>query len=271
MKKFYILALLLVALTNRALAEVVITRAPPAQEKKRGSAILPGLGKLSVDSKLSRGSVIRTNGDGTETVLISSRFPNRIATPFNNPRVIGKTNAEVVKDGTNLFISPPKGDAPFAIFVTGSNPGDPVISLTMMPKDIPAQIISLQLDSAQGATRKAPRVEGYSQQILDLMRAVATGKTPEGYSEALMPNFVAREPQNGLNILPVARYSGSSLDIYKYKVESDKDIELSETSFYQKGVRAVSIFPNVVLHKGESTNVFVLADKSILDGEENAR
>jgi len=240
------------------------------QVKKRRTTALPGVG--GVNKRLTRSSVIRTNGDGTDNVLISSRFPNRIATPFANPRVIGKTNAQVVRDGSSLFISPPKKDEPFTIFVTGSNAGDAVISLTLIPKDIPSQVVALQIDSTQGGTSKAPRVEGYTQQVVDLLRTVAAGKTPAGYAEGIMPNFVGRSKNERLVILPVTRYSGSNLDIYKYKVEnSHKSIELSETSFYQKGVRAVSIFPNIVLNKGESTFVYVLADKTLLDGESDGQ
>lgn len=240
------------------------------QPKKR-HVTLPGVGKLTVDARLTHASVIRTTGDGTETVLISSRFPNRLATPFEVPRVIGKTTAEVVKDGTSLFISP-TGDEPFSIFVSGSNPGDPVISLTLIPKDIPSQILQLQIDSSQGVTRKAPKSASYTQQIVDLLRQVASGKVPEGYSEGVMPNFVARQVKNGLVILPVMRYSGTNLDIYKYKVENNQDdVELSETSFYQKGVKAVSIYPNLILRKGETTNIYVLADKSVLEGDQDGQ
>lgn len=240
--------------------------------KKRHVSLLPGIGKLTLSTKLTHSSVIRTTGDGTEAVLISSRFPNRIATPFDIPRVIGKTSAEIVKDGTSLFISSPKEEGPFVIFVTGSNAGDPVISLTLISKDIPSQTLQLQLDSAQGAVRKAPKVEGYTQQVVELLRQVAIGKAPEGFSEGVMPNFIAKEVKHGLTIMPMMRYSGSTFDIYKYKVENNQaKVELSESSFYQRGVRAVSIFPNVLLGKGESTNVYVLADKSILDGDDNGR
>lgn len=248
--------------------DVVAKIEPPVHKKKRA---LPGVGTLKVNSKLMHGSVVRSTGDGTEIVLISKRFPNRIATPFSKPRVVDSSNVNMQVDGSNIFISP-KDDEPFAIFVTGSGNTDPVISLTMVPKDIPSQTISLQVDSSQGSTRKGAKVDSYTQQIIDLLRTVASGRTPEGYSEGVMPNIVARQEQDGLIIIPVSRYSGSNLDIYKYRVENNKqEIELSETSFYQPGVRAVSIYPNAILRKGETTTVFVLADKSVIDGDNNGR
>lgn len=249
-------------------SDVVAKIEPPAPKKRR---TLPGVGTLKMNSKLMRGSVVRTTGDGTEIVLISKRFPNRIATPFSKPRVVDSSNVNMQVDGSNIFISP-KDDEPFAIFVTGSGNTDPVISLTMVPKDIPSQTISLQIDSSQGASRKGAKVESYTQQVIDLLRSVASGRTPDGYSKGVMPNIVARQEQDGLIIIPMTRYSGSTLDIYKYRVENNKqEIELSETSFYQPGVRAVSIYPNSILRKGESTTVFVLADKSVMDGEDNGR
>lgn len=242
------------------------TEPKPVIAPKKRRQPLPGLDtSKTVTSSFTKGSVIRTKGDGTEIVLISKKFPNRIATPFDNPRVIDKSKADIAKDGSSMFISP-TSDEPFVVYVTGAGSTDPVISLTLIPKDIPAQTISLQLDSDQHASPKKAVLEGYTQQIMDLLRTVAVGKTPEGFSEGLMPNFIGNVKEHGLMIIPVKRYSGSNLDIYKYKVENSlTTIELSETSFYRKGVRAVSITPNTILNKGESTFVYVLADKSLLD------
>lgn len=237
---------------------------------RRTNPPLPGVA-VGVRLPAKNSVVISTTGDGTETAYLSKRFPNRIATPFSTPRTIGNAPISKEIDGSNLFIVP-KNDQPFTIYITGTAANDPVISLTLIPKDIPAQTITVQLDSTQGLSQKNARVDSYTKQLVDLLKTVALGKTPEGYSEGAMPNLVVTQPQGGLVIIPLTRYSGSNLDIYKYKVENNQeDIELSETSFYQRGVRAVSIVPSVVLHKGESATVFVLADKTLLDGGNNGR
>lgn len=261
----------LLALIISALFTAEVTFAADTPIAKKRTVLLPGISKLPADTPPAKGSVIRTNGANTETAFISKQFTNRIATPFEHPRVIDQANANVTVDGSSIFVTA-KSDEPFALYVTGKSTGDAVISLTLIPKAIPAQILTLQLDSSQGALRKAGKIESYEQQLVEILKTAALGRTPDGFSEGLMPNFIARQNRHGLNIIPISRYSGASLDVYKYKVENNQsDIELSETAFWQKGVLAVSILPNMILRRGESTTVFVLADKSILDGASNAQ
>jgi conjugal transfer pilus assembly protein TraK len=198
--------------------------------------------------------------------MLSNRFSNRITTPFVAPRVIEKSAATIMQDGSNIFVSV-KGTDPIVIYITGDEAGDPVISLTIIPTDIPAQTVVLQLDIP--STARNQKTESYTQQIVDLLRQIGSGKTPEGYSEGRMPSFVGLAGQ--LNIKPAKRFSGSWMDIYHYVLQNDgtEVIELSETAFYKKGVRAVSIYPNLRVAPGEYTNIYVLADKSALDGAKN--
>lgn len=226
---------------------------------------LPGIA-AGVKVPVKNSVVIRTAGDGTEAAYLSKLFPNRIATPFASPRMIGNAPISKEIDGSNIFIVP-KSDKPFTVYITGSALNDPVVSLTLIPQDVPSQTITVQLDSTQGLAQKTSHVDSYTKNIVDLLKTAALGRTPEGYSEGSMPNIVVTHDQNQLVILPLTRLSGSTLDIYKYKVQNNQeDIELSETQFYRAGVRAVSIVPSVVLHKGESAMVYVLADKSLLEG-----
>lgn len=236
---------------------------------KKRPVNLPGVGSYVLDTKNSVNPiVVSASSDGTHVVMVSSRFPNRVATPFAAPRVIDSSNVDIVQDGSNIFLSP-RLNNPFVIYVTGSSAGDQVISLTIMPKDIPAQTIILQADIPAAARQQ--KTESYTQQIVGLLREVASGKSPEGYSEGKMPDAFAIAGE--LSVLPVKRYSGSWLDIYQYTVtnNSGQTIEMAESSFYRKGVRAVSIFPNLILAPGEFTKVYVLADKTALDGGQNGR
>lgn len=238
---------------------------PPVQPKRKTRPALPGIDTLrgKLNTKLSHANVISVSGDGTTNALVSSRFPNRIATPFAHPKIIDASSVVIQIDGSNIFLSP-KTEEPFAIYITGDGPGDQVISLTLLPKEIPAQTLILQLD-ADSSGRHATKPEGYTEQLVDLLRQVGSGKIPEGYSEGRMPNMMAK--QEGLTIVPEVRYSGSWLDVYRYRVENNQSatIELSETQFYQKGVKAVAITPNVILQQGDATTVYVVADKSVLD------
>jgi conjugal transfer pilus assembly protein TraK len=42
---------------------------------------------------------------------------------------------------------------------------------------------------------------------------------------------------------------------------------MDEQAFASDGVRAVAIFPNAILDKGQSTSVFVMADKAATGGK----
>lgn len=254
----------------KAAAQVAFTVAASTEmphPKKKHRPIMPGVETstgVKLNTRLSRANIIKVSGDGTEIALVSAKFPNRIATPFAHPKIIDASSVVMQIDGSNIYLSP-KGLKPFAIYITGDAPGDQVISMTLLPKEeIPAQTLILQLDTSSAAKR-VTKPEGYTQQLVDLLRQVGAGRIPEGYSESRMPNMLAK--QEGLLIVPEKRYSGSWLDIYRYRVQNNQSttIELSETQFYQKGVKAVAIFPNVTLRNGDETVVFVIADKSILD------
>jgi len=228
---------------------------------------MPGVGNYFLSEKnATPQAVVPSGNDGTRIVSMSNVFPNRVATPFAAPRALDNTNTDIHQDGSSLYIFP-KGTEPFVIYVTGADPGDQVISLTIIPKKIPAQTVVLQADT-QAAVRQQ-KTESYTQQLVDLLRRIAAGTTPEGFSKAAIASSVAIS--GDIHILPKERYSSTWLDVYRYTVinEGRSVIELSETSFYKKGVRAVSIYPNLTLAPSESTEVYVVADKTALDGGAN--
>jgi conjugal transfer pilus assembly protein TraK len=238
----------------------------PSQPLRPRAIPLPGVGKVDGDPRLLKANLVRVTGDGTEMVQISSVFQNRIATPFDAPRVIDSSDAQFKVDGSNIFITP-VSDRPIVIYVTGSDRGDPVVSITLTPNNhIPAQTIILQLDpSVAKQPEKQEKPASYEEKLRNLMRTVALGRAPEGYSESPVSNVVGR--MGPLAIAPQTRYSGTRLDVYTYRVENqgDKRIDLSESSFYQKGVRAVGLYPSSSLEKNESTYLYVVSDKSALE------
>lgn len=229
---------------------------------------LPGLGKVSGDPLLTKAVVLRVNGDGTEIVQISDQFQNRISTPFETPKVIDSSDTEFKIAGSNIFLSTPS-DHPVVIYVTGSERNDPVLSLTLVPKPIPAQTIILQLDPSI-AVQSSPKghhehkPETYEQHLSGLLRTLASGDTPEGFTTGNITNIVGRK--GPLIINPVSRYSNAYLDIFVYQAQNagTPTINLSETGFYQKGVRAVGMYPLSTLRHADKTYVYVISDKTAL-------
>lgn len=242
---------------------------PP--EAKPYEVTLPGLGKLNGDPMLMKAVVLRVNGDGTEVVQVSDQFQNRISTPFETPKVIDSSDTEFKISGSNIFLSTPS-DHPVVVYVTGSERNDPVLSLTLVPKPIPAQTIILQLDPSI-AVQSSPKghhehkPETYEQHLAGLLKTLASGDTPEGFTTGNIKNIVGRK--GPLIINPVSRYSNAYLDIFVYQAQNagPPTINLSETSFYQKGVRAVGMYPLSTLRHADKTYVYVISDKTALENK----
>lgn len=240
----------------------------PAQ-RPRPSVKLPGVGQIKGDDAMFNANVISVRPDRTEVVYISKNFPNRIATPFSVPKMIGADIQDLVTQvGSSLYVQPGVQN-PLGVFITGSSPGDPVISITLVPKDMPQQTVSLLLDSTTDAGKRPKSKDGsgdsYTNRLVNLLREVASGRAPAGFSEGALPNAIGR--MGNLLVMPEMRYSGHDMDIFKYRIENKgpSALEINEADFYQEGVLAVSAFPNVRLNPGGATFVFIVADKSAVE------
>lgn len=253
----------------------VATAAPaakaPALDEKLSQKVpaqpLPGLGTMPGEKQLSKSVVIRVQSDRNEIVYVSGTLPNRIATPFESPRLIDIQDVDFQTVGQNIFLLPKDPEKPVAVYITGSNANDPVVSMTLVPKNIPQQTIVLQLDApmAKGMSasdaEQPPTSDVYSERIRYVLRQVALNKAPEGFVEGALP--AATAVLNGVTVTPVSRYSGPAYDIYRYRIKgTGTEVELNEEAFFSQGVRAVAFFPTAVLRKDDVTTVFVIADKS---------
>lgn len=257
------------------MAEVKLPPVPSAAKRMKPveAQPLPGLGVMPGTEAEMRTNVVRVSSDRNEIINVSSILPNRISTPFADPKAVDQQqdDVDISPIGQSLYVTM-KSDKPVAMYVTGSNPNDPVISLTLVPKEIPQQTIILQLDKALAETgagaseNHAPDSNNYTDNIRYVLREAALGKTPEGFSEGLLPASAA----NIGNVIayPKIRYSGPEYDIYRYTLQgtSQADVDLDEGTFYSDGVRAVSFFPTATLRAGKSTDVFIVSDKSATGG-----
>lgn len=243
------------------------------RKKTKAVGNMPGVGKLPGSSAVFNANVVPISASRNEVVYMSNAFANRISTPFRHPKIVGnlppgydEETVQVV--GSSMYFPPI--ETRIAVFLTGSDVSDQVLSLTLEPKDIPSQTITLALDGGESASSAPDRrndaaPNSYTDALIAKFRTIAMGKIPAGFSSAKMPPSIARSGE--LIIIPEERFSGSKLDIYRYRVENSgkSTIELAETGFYEEGVRAVAIYPNLMLNVGEFTYVFVVADKSVSD------
>ncbi len=232
---------------------------------------LPGVGAIQGAKRLAPNTV-RVSENTVEEVMVSSAFPNRISTPFANPRVIDSSGSDITKDGGSVYIKP-VGGAPVAIFITGDRPGDPVISLLLKPTEVGPQTVVLQLDerqrqsaaieSASEAAKSTPLP--YSARLVDVLKQVAVGTVPRGFSGGPVPQSVGR--MGDLMLRTESRYSSSELEVHTYWVTniSQREVALDESMFYTEDVRAIAFFPESQLAPSGSTRILVAAQIQLED------
>lgn len=232
---------------------------------------LPGVGVLpgSIKPELED-NVIRITSNRTEVVNVSATLTNRIATPFTSPKaILLDGGATVTVEGQSLYVALDGSPDPLALYVTGSEPNAPVVSLTLMPHSLPPQTIVLQLDGLDktvaggGSSTRAdnPSSPIYTERLVSILRSVALGETPEGFVQGRLP--VAAADFGNFTAIPLARFSSSAYDVYRYRLvtESANTIELEEAAFATEGVRAVAFFPSALIAKGVQSEVYIVADK----------
>lgn len=234
---------------------------------------LPGVGVLPGAKTTSPQDVVRAVEGKNQVVAVSNAFANRIATPFRAPKAVGiisETHVTIQQVGESLFVQF-KHDEPLALYVTGTDPGDPVISLTLVPQPIPAQTVLVQINEAAHSAPIAAAAEAsnrkeaasYTDKLVNTLRSAALSKSPAGFVEAPLPKATGRI--GALIVTPEVRYSNAHMDVYRYKIETtgNDSVELDEASFDAEGVRAVAFFPSGKIRRGESVVVFVVSDKTI--------
>ena len=241
---------------------------PPGQTPVQRQA-MPGVGTMPGEA-VQRSNVVAVTGEETVPVDISATYMNRIATPFARAKVIDATSGEDKKPQLGEMVITANGSTDAqAIYITGDQPGDPVISLLLIPKSIPNQVIPLQLNGGSNAGGSSTsgfdaraKSDVYTDQLVYALRTLASGGRLQGYAEGYMPSAVAAIGE--VSIRPLSRHSGAHYDIYRYRVSgpADRTVELQEPSFWAEGVRGVAFFPTSVVGGGAETDLFVVADKS---------
>lgn len=237
---------------------------------------LPGVGVLPGDAQQSKVNSIRVGSDRNEIVYVSLTQINRLATPFESPQVIDASGASVKTVGQDIYFRP-SSDAPVTIYV--SNGANQTLGITLVPRaNLPAQTIVMQPDTPAGSVRQSQSsgAAATSDEVLPsdyvgrlnvIIRSVALGQTPQGFTKSRLPASAAST--SDLTVFPDYKLSGSNYDVYAYRVKSTTaiPIELKEEGFFSDGVRAIAFYPNVVLQQGDETAVFVVADRSENGGE----
>ncbi|UTH74241.1 type-F conjugative transfer system secretin TraK [Chromobacterium sp. IIBBL 290-4] len=240
------------------LAPVPVASKKAATAKGRGA--LPGMAASG-----SRPVILRSPDGVNELVSISATQPSMIRTPFADPEVVdNQANADITAIGSNVYVAP-KGAQPFGIFITDKqNPHSPVIALTLVPRDVPGQIIIAQpegagLSAPDGSNR--PKQDTYVGSLTEIARQTVRDRIPAGFTKASIQTPPAR--LGSLVASGVARWTGAEFDVYQYRVVNggEREVTLTEPTFYERGVKAVYFYPQLRLEPGQATNLFLLRGK----------
>jgi len=148
---------------------------------------LPGLKK---DDPATRPTVLHTRNGVNEIVRLSSRLPNRIATPFKDPRVVGDVPEDDSQQivGSDVYLRP-QGEQPMGVFIVDGANTSQVISLTIIPTpEIPGQNLIVKLEdlrtvkplagggSAEEQEINQPRSTDYVGNVRQIMAQAVRGK-----------------------------------------------------------------------------------------------
>ena len=230
------------------------------------SASMPGLGYAPGSIEPGRPLILHTTNGVNEIVNVSGQFTNRIVTPFEFPKVLALDDFDATVVGNAVYVTIDDEEKRSFYIIDKTGKSSAAVSLTVVPQAIPPQTIMVQMEGVDRPTRgeaggTTNKENSYEFGLRNIMRIVATGVTPPGYTEESLSVGVAIS--NGVQARPSKRFVGSEHNIYKYKLENTSRtvVTLSEEAFAAKGVRAVAFFPKITLSPGEKTDAIILLDK----------
>jgi hypothetical protein len=233
----------------------------------------PAIGRQTVTAEQGVNYVLPASGLTT----------NLFVTPFNNPVVITPNthDFQLTVRGNQIFYTVTQNH-PVGIFITGRNHHDPSISLTLVPRRIPAQTYFLTIPGYQkrllsamsnrGGTDAAIRSEmvparpqtphprntsTYVSQLTQAMRDAALGRVPPGFRKAPLSIGVVRRGPLTITGESILVGDGQSIAEFMVVNHSGQFINLVENDFWHKGVEAVSFYPKIRLIPGDSSVAIV--------------
>jgi len=209
-----------------------------------------------------------------ELMPIAVGHLNRLVTPFDNPVVTTTSQATTSTKGKIVYVATPD-ETPVTLYITPGDNQDIALSLTLIPKRIPAREIHLSLDkdsykvltklqqqSTASVSKASDQEQAYITQLKKLFRDLGLQKTPAGYSlrdpsqsehiYCLQDNVQIRtgqvlEGQDMLILVGLARNTGSDLlEFNERSCATNKD-----------DVLAIAAWPKVVMGKNESTELYI--------------
>jgi len=210
-------------------------------------------------------------GAGASTYInVSARMMNEIVVPYANPRVVKflkpSSRASIQQDGNSIYVSTGQEEFIQLIVKDADSPTSPGFSVTLMPvEDIPGQHVVLQAEGGGSITAgrgEALSSSDYVDMLRELVREAARETLPDAY---------AKETQWAGETLQVGPVMGRSLyraigpqfivEYYELRNGGAMGVELVETNFASKGVRAIAFVDAVALAPGQASRMVWVRDR----------
>ena len=263
---------------------------PQGEKKPRLVAITPG----SVENPSVPASVVKKPtpvqpiesrqdvvvASGTNTLIPISRGQiNRLVTPFDNPHIQTVSEAEISTSGNVIYVTT-QDEKPVTMFVTPEDDESVAISLTLLPQGVPPIQANLILaknvqglasgmpvtssTNYSGQARKWERSQPYMDTLRSLMREMALGKLPRGYSFGALTSGnkipACAQPSLSFDFSKSQLIEGHDFRVFVATAEnvSARTVEFDHGSCTHPHRAAVSAWPDEVLEPGQKTEVFVV-------------
>lgn len=222
---------------------------------------------ISLDEANLKQQTVQIDNDDTHVVPVSAANMNRISTPFRNPIVLVNGGAKYKVVGQDVYVVI-ESDQPIGVYIREDDNlanNSPVASLTLVPKAVPPQNISILLENSMKERLTNPNskiASDYTDVIRQTLGMIAQRKLPDGYSRSnVNSKTIARV--GAVTVQPKVIYSGVEHNVYVYTARNvtGQHVELSEPSFWHKGVRAVAFGEGKIkLAPNDTTEIMILAD-----------
>lgn len=227
----------------------------------------------------NKGNVITIKNGVNELISIGVGHANRIVTPFSSPRVLSSSLDDGSGDNSalgkiniqdNVIYVTTEYDYPITMFIREEGSEQNAINITLVPKKIPPKEVVLKLGdgflNSISISKKAQAWETsqpYVETIKNLFTSIAKNEIPQGYNIGKVKSGQNLPSCNQAGIVvDFARgqvVSGHNFVVYigLAKNISNKPIEFNESSCADAKTAGVTAWPNHVLEKGQTTEVYV--------------
>ncbi|AVK02541.1 conjugal transfer protein [Pseudomonas aeruginosa] len=262
---------------------------PQKERKPRLVAVTPGsaenpsvpasvVKKPPVPPVESRQDVVVSSGTNT-LIPISRGQINRLVTPFDNPHIQTVSEAEISTSGNVIYVTT-QDEKPVTMFVTPEDDESVAISLTLLPQGVPPIQANLILaknvqglasgmpitssTNYSGQARKWERSQPYMDTLRSLMREMALGKLPRGYSFGALTSGnkipACAQPSLSFDFSKSQLIEGHDFRVFVATAEnvSARTVEFDHGSCTHPHRAAVSAWPDEVLEPGQKTEVFIV-------------